>query len=180
MVNKLVIFLFLFAICPLSAQDEVKTVNSVDLNKYMGKWYVISQLVFPWEVTCARDANVTYTMTGTDTFNVVNHCEKFNKSKIEAKGTGKVVDTQTNAKMKISFNWFNSYSGIFSGDYWIIQLADDYSYAVASDPKGSQVMILSRTPTMTDSQYQPILDKVTLQFPNLNVLNMLKIDQSGN
>lgn len=178
MIKKFMMFISLFAAMTLSAQDEVKTVPSVDLNKYMGKWYIISQLVFPWEVTCARNANVTYTMTGTDTFDVVNHCEKFNKSKIEAKGTGKIVDTKTNTKMNISYNWFNSYSGIFSGDYWIIQLADDYSYAVVGDPKGSQVMILSRTPTLPDSQYQPILDKVTLQFPNLNVLNMLKIEQS--
>jgi apolipoprotein D and lipocalin family protein len=45
----------------------------------------------------------------------------------------------------------------FTGKYWIIDLADDYSYAVVSHPNKKYLWILSRTPKMDDALYQQIL-----------------------
>jgi len=45
-----------------------------------------------------------------------------------SKGTARVVDKRTNAKLKVTFFW------PFSGNYWIIDLAPDYSYAVVENP----------------------------------------------
>jgi apolipoprotein D and lipocalin family protein len=177
--NKLVLFIFLFAFSSLWAQDELKTVPSVDLNKYMGTWYEIARLQFPWEVACAHNTTTTYTKTSADTFDVDYQCQPDEKSpRIKtARGHAKVVDTKTNAKMKFTFTYFDRHEWVFNGDYWIIQLAPDYSYAVASSPKGDHVIVLSRTPSMSEDLYQSILDKIVLQLPNLNVLNMLRITQ---
>jgi apolipoprotein D and lipocalin family protein len=48
----------------------------------------------------------------------------------------------------------------FCGKYWIIDLADDYSYAVVSHPNKKYLWILSRTPQMNDAVYQPILSRL--------------------
>jgi apolipoprotein D and lipocalin family protein len=34
------------------------------------------------------------------------------------------------------------------GDYWILELADDYSWAVVGSPDRNYLWILSRTPTL--------------------------------
>lgn len=49
-----------------------------------------------------------------------------------------------NAKLKVQFFW------PFRGKYWIINLADDYSYAVVSEPKRNFLWVLSRTSTLPE------------------------------
>jgi apolipoprotein D and lipocalin family protein len=64
------------------------------------------------------------------------------------------VDTTSNAKLEVSF------FGRFWGDYWIIDLADDSSYAVVGHPGRDSLWILSRTPTLPDDVYQGILKRL--------------------
>ncbi len=65
-----------------------------------------------------------------------------------------MVENSGNAKLKVQFFW------PFKGKYWIIDLADDYSYAVVGHPNKNYLWILSRTPTMTDSLYQQITSRI--------------------
>ncbi|MBC7222356.1 lipocalin family protein [Candidatus Bipolaricaulota bacterium] len=39
---------------------------------------------------------------------------------------------------------------LFAGDYWVIDLAEDYSYAVVGHPNRNYGWILSRTPTLPE------------------------------
>ncbi len=65
-----------------------------------------------------------------------------------------MVDANTNAKLEVSF--FRP----FWGDYWIIDLAQDYQYAVVGHPGRDYLWILSRTPSMQDGVYRGILDRL--------------------
>jgi apolipoprotein D and lipocalin family protein len=56
-----------------------------------------------------------------------------------------------NAKLKVQFFW------PFTGKYWIIDLADDYSYAVVSHPNKKYLWILSRTAQMDAGVYQHLI-----------------------
>ena len=57
-----------------------------------------------------------------------------------AEAKAKVVDTVTNAKLKVSF------FGPFFGDYWIMDHADDYSWAIVGEGSGRYLWLLSRQP----------------------------------
>ena len=59
-----------------------------------------------------------------------------------------------NAKLKVQFFW------PFKGKYWIIDLADDYSYAVVSHPDKNYLWILSRTAKIQAVTYQQILSRL--------------------
>jgi apolipoprotein D and lipocalin family protein len=73
-----------------------------------------------------------------------------------AHGKAWIVDANTQAKLKVSFNFF---MGLFGGgDYWIIRLADDYSYSVVSEPKGRFLWILSRSPQMDANLYLSLVE----------------------
>ena len=70
------------------------------------------------------------------------------------KGEAFVEKNSGNAKLKVQFFWS------FTGKYWIIDLADDYSYAVVSHPNKNYLWILSRTPKMDSGVYSGIISRL--------------------
>jgi apolipoprotein D and lipocalin family protein len=56
--------------------------------------------------------------------------------------------------LKVTFFW------PFSGNYWVIDLAPDYSYAVVGEPSRKYLWILSRTPQLNDAAYSEILSRI--------------------
>lgn len=82
---------------------------------------------------------------------MLNECRKNGKAK-QAKGKAKVVDKNSGAKLKVSFFW------PFYGDYWIINLGNDYDYAVVGTPNRKYLWILSRTSQMDDKLFSQLRD----------------------
>ena len=74
---------------------------------------------------------------------VVNSCRKEDGKITTANGRAKIVDDPTGAKLKVSF------FGPFYGDYWVLDRADDYSWAIVGEPAGRYLWLLSRTPDLT-------------------------------
>ncbi|MEE4198803.1 MAG: lipocalin family protein [Bacteroidales bacterium] len=136
----------------------LETVPRVDLKKYMGKWYEIATIPQKFQKGCVC-TTAEYTLTDKGYVNVVNSCRKETPcgqvNKIEGKA---FIDKKGNgAKLKVQFFW------PFKGKYWIIQLADDYSWAVVGHPNRKYLWILSRTPQMKDETYQDILKRLNEQ-----------------
>ncbi len=135
--------------------QTLETVPYVDLEKYSGKWYEIASFPqrFQKDCTCTT---AEYTLSGKDFVMVENRCRKdgVNGKESYIKGKAFVVENSGNSKLQIQFFW------PFRGKYWIIDLADDYSYAVVGHPNRKYLWILSRTPVMSEIIYQQILSKV--------------------
>ncbi|MGA0162854.1 MAG: lipocalin family protein [Bdellovibrionota bacterium] len=141
------------------SSKPLEAVSSVDLNRYLGLWYEIARFPFGIQEGCF-DTTAEYSLLKEGEIKVVNKCLKgsFDGKLDEAKGSAKVIDKETNAKLKVSFNFF---MGLFGGaNYWIIDLDDDYQYAVVSEPEGRYLWILSRTPKMEESVYKEILARL--------------------
>lgn len=137
----------------------LQAVTQVDLEKYLGLWYEIARFPFGIQEGCFA-TTATYKRRSDGKIDVLNQCKQgsFTGSESTAHGKAWIVDKKTNAKLKVSFNFF---MGLFGGgDYWIIDLAPDYSYSVVSEPKGRYLWILSRTPQMDETTYTQILDRL--------------------
>jgi apolipoprotein D and lipocalin family protein len=82
---------------------------------------------------------------------VVNRCRTADGEN-EARGVARVVDERTFAKLKVRFApaWLSVLPFVW-GDYWIIGLADDYSWAVVGDPGRTYLWILARAPHPDDA-----------------------------
>jgi apolipoprotein D and lipocalin family protein len=174
-----------FPLYGFSQQDSVvqpvQTVPYVDLSRFSGKWYEIARLRKPWERECALNTTVTYTVESADTLQVYTECQQtIGFGRLEkVNGTALILDQITQAKWKVTFPPVPFIEWIFSGEYWVIQLADDYTYTVLCDPSHSHLWILSRTPTIPEDTYQVILDKAALQLPDINVLNILRTEHKA-
>lgn len=168
---RLVAFLTMVMTIHAVAFDvPLATVSSVDLKRYMGKWYEIARYPNRFQRKCTGDVTANYALRADGKVEVLNSCQE-NEGRINsAKGTAKVADAQTNAKLKVTFFW------PFYGNYWIIDLAPDYSYAVVGEPKRDHLWILSRTPHMDDNLYQQILAKI--QVAGYDPAKLVKTPQS--
>lgn len=131
------------------------TTQNVDLQRYAGLWYEIAKIPNRFQRKCASGTTAQYELRDDGRITVVNRCLKGNGGTIEAKGIAKVVDTTTNAKLKVSFvnlwGW-----RLFWGDYWIIGLDENYRWAVVGHPQRKYGWILSRMPTLEKSTLEAI------------------------
>lgn len=141
-----------------SPQPELKTVPSVDIRKYAGVWYEIARFPHRFQEGC-YGSKATYTLLKNGKIRVLNECRKGGPGgkRITAKGKAWVVDKGSNAKLKVSFFW------PFSGHYWIIDLGEEYDYAVVGHPKRKYLWILSRTEQMDEQLYAQIVERLKTQ-----------------
>jgi apolipoprotein D and lipocalin family protein len=154
---------FLAVGCAASTTERLhlpplETVVHVDLPRYLGTWYEIANFPQKFQRGCtATTAN--YTLRRDGDIDVLNRCRKGSVDAEEksALGRARVLDHATNAKLEVSF--FRP----FWGAYWIIGLADDYSYAVVGHPSRDYLWILSRTSVMPESIYQGIVARLQAQ-----------------
>ena len=135
--------------------QNLQTVLSVDLEKYMGKWYEIASFPQRFQKGC-HGTTAEYTLNDKGSVTIENKCFKDSvDGKVSSiKGKAFVVENSGNSKFNIQFFW------PFKGKYWIIDLADDYSYAVVSHPTKKYLWILSRNPFMDDTTYLSIITKL--------------------
>ena len=131
----------------------LNTVKNVDLDRYSGTWYEIARYENRFETGCVG-ASATYERDG-DKLKVTNRCFDANGTQIgEANGVAKIPNPNEPTKLKVSFFW------PFYGDYWIIDLAQDYRYSVIGHPKRTYFWILSRTKTLAQPDIDAIISRM--------------------
>lgn len=146
--------------CSNNKIAKLTTVNEVDLNKYQGKWYEIANYPTKFQKGCSC-TTAEYKLTEKGYVEVINSCKR-NGEATNIKGKAFIVKGSRNAKLKVQFFW------PFKGNYWVIDLANDYSYAVVSEPRQKYLWILSRTPQMEETVYNEILNKLKEKGFELN------------
>ena len=83
----------------------------------------------------------------------------------QEKGHAWVIDTTSNARIKVSFFW------PFRSEFWVIGLGKEYEYTVVASPNRKYLWIMSRTPSMSDELYADIMKDVEQQgFDTKNVI----------
>lgn len=154
--------ILLFSMISNAQTAELQTVPHVDLKRYLGKWYDIASFPQSFQKGCSC-TTAEYSLNDDGSIKVVNSCNKDGKLKV-SKGKASVVDKETNAKLSVTFFW------PFKGKYWIIDLADDYSYAVVGHPNRKYLWILSRTRQINPEVYEGILSRIRANGYDLSKL----------
>jgi apolipoprotein D and lipocalin family protein len=120
------------------------TVASVDVDRYLGRWYEIASLPNRFQAMCVGDTQANYARSG-DGLSVLNRCRQADGSTTEATGVAELVPGSGNAKLRVSF--FRP----FYGDYWVLALADDYRWVLVGEPRRAYGWLLSRTPVIAEA-----------------------------
>lgn len=134
--------------------SELKTVEHVDVERYMGTWYEIAKFPQRFEDGLV-DITATHSLLPNVKIRVVNsgYIGNFNGNLKTAYGKAWIIDKETKAKLKVSFFW------PFAGDHWIIEVGKDHEYAVIGESSRKYLWILSRTPQMDEPVYNGIVQR---------------------
>ena len=144
------------AVGAANADDEappVRTVDRVDLERYVGRWYEIARMPNRFQDHCVRGNTAEYTLDEDGELKVVNRCYDEDGEVDEAEGVARIVDKESNSKLEVSFVSFLGWRP-FWGDYWIIGLAEDYSWVVVGTPDRDYGWILARRPELAPADLE--------------------------
>ncbi|MDH3323400.1 MAG: lipocalin family protein [Flavobacteriaceae bacterium] len=165
-IRLLLLFLIILTSCNgQNAMIDKTVVKTLDIERYLGTWYEISRFDHSFERGLVGvTANYSYRKDGK--IKVVNagYKETLNGKKSEAIGKAKIPDANVPSKLKVSFFWF------FYGDYFVLELDENYQWAVVGSSSDKYLWILSRTPQIDPAVYTKILQKLTKRGYDINKL----------
>lgn len=159
-------FIFIALLSRLTPRDgedrPLQVVPTVDLAKYCGTWYEIARIPNRFQKDCAGDVTATYTLLDDGTVRVINRCRTSTGETTEAEGKARrKSDGEPASKLEVRFApAFLSIFPFVWGNYWIIDLAPDYSYAVIGEPSREYLWILARKPSLGSGVYGAILERI--------------------
>lgn len=113
--------------------------KSVDLKKYMGRWYE----QFRYEASFQKGmeaVSADYSLQDDGRVRIVNSGIKggLDGKRKTSTGKAKIVDPATNAKLKVSF------FGPFYGNYWVLDHGENYEWSIVGEPSGRYLWALTR------------------------------------
>ncbi|MGE3260934.1 MAG: lipocalin family protein [Bacteriovoracia bacterium] len=153
------IILLLATGCSSTPSKELpsqETVDHVDLQRFMGKWYVIASI----PTSAEKDAvNATETYTWNAKEERVDIDFRFRQG--SASGEEKIIpqkgfieNKETNAEWRVQPFWPLKFA------YLIVDLAPDYSDTIIGRPGRENVWVLAREPRMSDVRYRQLMRKI--------------------
>jgi apolipoprotein D and lipocalin family protein len=157
---------------------NVKTVESVDLNKYQGQWFEIAAIPQSFQKKCVKNTNANYSIEkSTGYVKVLNICTEADGKLRQADGRARIEDTKSNAKLKVTFVKLFDWVFSFGGDYWILALEKNYQWVVVGNPTMEYGWILARKPSMTLADLK--LADVNLKANGYDTCKLLTSIQDG-
>lgn len=152
--------LFCCVSCSGKAPEDISfdnsTVKTLDLEKYLGTWYEIARFDHRFE-RGMQGVKAEYSLKDDGMVRVLNSGFKggLDGKFKETEGKARIPDPEAASKIEVAFFWN------FWGDYYVMELADDYRYALVGSSKMKYLWILSRTPSLAPTDKEFLLKRIT-------------------
>ena len=149
-------------------QPPLRTVPRVDLNRYLGNWYVIANI--PYFLEKGKVASYdTYALRSDGR---MDNTFTFRKGTLDAPekswhGVAWVVNHDSNSEWKVRFLW------PFTATYLVLELDPDYQWAVVGTPGRDLLWVLARQRHLETPTYQGILHRIEAQGYDTNRLALV-------
>jgi len=138
-----------------SGRPALEPVDYVDLDRFMGKWYVIANIPTPLEKG-AHNAIEIYERNEDGSVDTTFRFRDgaFDGEIKEYNPRGFIRDEASNAVWGMRFLW------PFKADYRIAYLDEDYSRTVIGRNKRDYVWLMARSPSIPEDDYRRLVDVI--------------------
>ena len=142
------------------AKDQpLKTVDKVELDRYLGVWYEVARKPLYFQKKCDKNVTATYTLNENGNVNVDNRCYSQDGKLEQSVGEAFIQNAPYNSKLKVSFlpsaiRWMP----FGRGDYWVLKIDEDYQTVLVGEPGRKYMWVLSRTSQPNEQVVKEYLD----------------------
>ncbi len=150
-----------------------KTVDQVDLDRFMGQWHTVAAFPSKNQKVCRCDT-ITFDkeiVDGDTKLTITTRCIRKDSSRTSSRnGTVEPIEGSRNSKLRVFLFW------PLSGQFWVLQLDPDYQYALVGSPNYKKLWVFSRTP-----QLDPAIQKKLLAYAKqqgYSIENVVNLDQN--
>lgn len=168
-------------VLPARAVDSaapLKTIDSLSVPRYMGVWYEIAKFPNSFQKKCVGDVTATYAAQDDGRVQVINRCRTAEGSIDVADAVARQIGAATSPKLKVRFApAILSFIPMVWGDYWVVDLDEQYQLSAVSEPKREYLWILSRTPQVDEATYDALLTRLKAQ--GLDVSKLVRTSQTA-
>lgn len=134
---------------------SMQTVESVDLSRFAGEWYVVAHIPESRERdACGAVQTYQLDMDGTIAITYTfRECSLEGERKVYT-ARAFVRNRDTNASWSVQYHW------PFRSEYLVVHLDEHYTEAIIGRSARDRVWVLSRTPAIPDERYQALVERV--------------------
>lgn len=152
---KVMVIMSIFNLTACQNLPPIRTVESVEIDRFMGDWFVIAAIPTPMEkdpyspVESYRknaDGSIATTFTYRQ--------GSFDGPLKSFHPTGYIVPETGNAEWKMQFIW------PFKAEYLIAYLDADYQQTIVARNKRDYVWLMARKPHLSDADYQAAIERI--------------------
>jgi apolipoprotein D and lipocalin family protein len=146
------------------ANKPLTPVASIDLTRYQGTWHQLALYPNRFQKSCASNTRAQYTLQADATVQVINQCRMADGREMQVAGQARPAPaaalsaqqlTPPQLQVRFAPAWL-SWLPFVWGDYWVIQLAADYRYAVVGEPKREFLWVLARETQLSAADWSAI------------------------
>ena len=153
-----------------AAKAPLPVVAHLDLQRYSGTWHEIARLPNSFQKKCVGgDVSADYTPLPSGEVSVLNSCRLADGSISQAQGLARRVPAREGeapdvGRLQVRFapSWL-SWLPMVWGDYWVMDIAEDYSTVLVGTPDRQYLWLLARQPRMPAAEVKRWLDKAAAQ-----------------
>jgi apolipoprotein D and lipocalin family protein len=151
-IHKILVPLLVFFSGPSCTDPVLPVAGRVDLKRFMGKWYEISALPAGVHKGC-NCTSFEYKLSADGShIMVINSCIKKGKQ-------GAVLARAYTDENSGFAKWQLEVFRPFKKDFFLLEIAQDYSYAMAGQPDRKELWILGRQPQLDNVVYNQLVAK---------------------
>ncbi|MDP9960806.1 lipocalin family protein [Chryseobacterium lathyri] len=166
-----VLGLIIYRSCSAGTPKGAVAVNNFDAKKYLGRWYEVARFDYRFEKNM-DNVTAEYSENPNGSIRVVNKGYDYVKKEWkESVGEAQFVKNKTEARLKVSF-----FKPVWAG-YNVIDIDEDYQYALVAGSSLKYLWILSRTTTIPESMRQRFIEKAKKIGYNTDELIWVKHNQ---
>lgn len=150
---------------PLAADDgALELVETLDLERYQGRWYEIALLPNRFQDQCVAETSAEYSLMDNGRVRVVNRCRNAKGEFEQVVGEARRPDPEQPAKLVVRFapKWL-AWLPLVWGDYQLMALDADYRSALVGDPSREFLWVLAREPSISPERLEGLMAEARRQ-----------------
>lgn len=146
--------------CASPVRNPPATAGSVEIARYLGRWYEIARLPMPFQ-KAGEAAMADYGLNENGTLSVHNVAVRSDGTEHGIRGYATVLNAPQNTKLAVRFTtWFAPLIPIpKEGNYWILYRDEGYRTALVGTPDRKYLWILARSPKIPEAELSALKER---------------------